>query len=198
MRNGCTSTPQLVTPGAEAPRPTLLFKMAAASVQRRCAWRCDLVHEQHTCSCARPLPADEISIKQPRPPPVWESVDAGARPHLSPFFDQRIKLPLLSNQTQSRSIRVTLGRRTLHGHRLGTAGNGICKECGLGGVRETLGNTWRSQSTLCPIVSAWPGKYLFTKHLLFHLHVNCLPPLLNLTPLPTTSSSVFSCRWYSR
>ena len=36
-------------------------------------------------------------------------------------------------------------------------------------------------SCVCPIVSAWSThcKHLFTKHLLFHLHVNFLPPLLS-------------------
>ena len=47
------------------------------------------------------------------------------------------------------------------------------------------GNSQRSESTLCPTVSVWPGKRLFTKHLLFHLYVNCLPaPLKSQTPTP--------------
>ena len=31
------------------------------------------------------------------------------------------------------------------------------------------------EHTLCPIVSAGPSKHLFSKHLLFHIYVNCLP-----------------------
>lgn len=41
----------------------------------------------------------------------------------------------------------------------------------------------RDQSPLCSIVSAGPSKHLFTKHLLFHLYVNCLPPLRSSKPL---------------
>ena len=48
-----------------------------------------------------------------------------------------------------------------------------------------------------PIVSAWPRKHLSMKHLLFHLHVNCLPPLWSPKPLLSTSL-VFSWRWFWR
>ena len=48
------------------------------------------------------------------------------------------------------------------------------------------------------IVCAWPSKHLFTKHLLFHLHVNYLPPPWSLKLLPSTSSLVFSWRSYLR
>ena len=50
----------------------------------------------------------------------------------------------------------------------------------------------RLKSTLCTIVSAWPRKHLFIKHLLFHLHVNFLPHLWNPKPLLPTPSFVFS------
>ena len=43
---------------------------------------------------------------------------------------------------------------------------------------------WEIESILCPLVSVWPNKHLFTKHLLFHPHVNCLPPLWGSKPLP--------------
>lgn len=33
-----------------------------------------------------------------------------------------------------------------------------------------------------------PSQHLFTKHLLFHLHVNCLRPLRSLKAAPSTSS----------
>ena len=41
-------------------------------------------------------------------------------------------------------------------------------------------------------------KNLFTKHLLFKLHVNCFPPLWSPKPLPPISCFVFSWRWYLR
>ena len=50
------------------------------------------------------------------------------------------------------------------------------------------GRVWRSESTLCSIVSSWPSKHLFTKHLLFHLYVKCLPSLWSRKPLPPISS----------
>lgn len=38
---------------------------------------------------------------------------------------------------------------------------------------------------LCPIVSVWPDKHLFIKHLLFHIPVNCSPfPLMSQTHAP--------------
>ena len=41
----------------------------------------------------------------------------------------------------------------------------------------------RDQSpTLYHTASVRPSKHLFTKHLLFHLHSNCLPPLWNPNP----------------
>lgn len=40
--------------------------------------------------------------------------------------------------------------------------------------RELI-RTQRSDSTLCPTISAWPSKHLFTQHLLFQLYMNCLP-----------------------
>ena len=40
---------------------------------------------------------------------------------------------------------------------------------------------WEQSPLLGPTVPAWPSKYLFTKHL---LHVNCLPLLWSLKPLP--------------
>lgn len=43
--------------------------------------------------------------------------------------------------------------------------------------RETRGAAQRSESALCPIVSEWPSKHLSTQFLLFHLQVNCFPPL---------------------
>ena len=72
----------------------------------------------------------------------------------------------------------------------------ICKEDGLGLVGETAG--CRDQSPLCPIVCAGLRKNSFTKHLLFHLLVNCLPPLWSPKPPPLTSSFVFHWRWYLR
>ena len=35
---------------------------------------------------------------------------------------------------------------------------------------------------LCSTVSAWPRKHLFTKHLVFHLHVKCLLKFQTFTP----------------
>ena len=64
----------------------------------------------------------------------------------------------------------------------------IRARCGGGNSRVSLG----SESTLCSMVSAWPSKHWFTKHLLSHLHVNCLPPLWSPKPQPATSSFVFS------
>ena len=43
-------------------------------------------------------------------------------------------------------------------------------------------------------VSAWLNQHLFTKNLLFHLHVNNLPPKL----LPPTSSFVFKLKMVSK
>lgn len=61
---------------------------------------------------------------------------------------------------------------------------------------KNLGGAWRSESTVCPIVSAWPIKHLFTKHMLFCLHDSCLSPLRSPRPLLSTFSFVFS--WYLR
>lgn len=49
---------------------------------------------------------------------------------------------------------------------------------------KILGMTQKSGSTLCPIFSVGPSKRLFTKQLLFHLHVNCLPLLKSQTCSP--------------
>ena len=56
----------------------------------------------------------------------------------------------------------------------------------------------RDHSPLWTTVTAWPSKYLLSKLLLFHLHVNCFPALWRNKPLPPTSSFVFSCRGYLR
>ena len=52
-----------------------------------------------------------------------------------------------------------------------------------------------SQSTLWPIVFSVSGKH-FTRHLLFHLYVNWLPPFWSPKLLPPISSFIFSWRWY--
>ena len=51
-----------------------------------------------------------------------------------------------------------------------------------GGGNSVRGLEFREP--LCYIVSAWPNKYLFTKHLLFYLHVNCLHLLWRSKHLP--------------
>ena len=46
---------------------------------------------------------------------------------------------------------------------------------------------WQSPLKFCsvPIISMWPRKHLFTKHLLFHIPVNCFPfPLKSQDPAP--------------
>ena len=58
----------------------------------------------------------------------------------------------------------------------GLVHNSICKECGQGMVGETLGSTYRSEPTACSTVSAWPSKYSFANHLLFHLHFSAFLP----------------------
>lgn len=70
----------------------------------------------------------------------------------------------------------------------------ICEEYGLG----VVGDTQRTESTLCPNVSGRPSKHLFAKHLLFHLHFSCLPPFGSPKPLPPTFSFVFNRSWYLR
>ena len=65
-------------------------------------------------------------------------------------------------------------------------------------VEENSRQGLEDQFTPCLIVSAWPSKHLFTKRLLFYLHVNCLLPLWSPKPLPPTSSFGFSWRWYIR
>ena len=52
--------------------------------------------------------------------------------------------------------------------------------------------------SLSPIISVWWSKHLFTKHLLFHLLVNCFPSLWGTKPIPPTSSFVFSWRGHLR
>ena len=47
---------------------------------------------------------------------------------------------------------------------------------------RNLAEFWRSEFILHLIVSTWLSKHLCTKHLLFPLHVNCLPPLWSPTP----------------
>lgn len=42
---------------------------------------------------------------------------------------------------------------------------------------EELARPIGSKPSLCPMVKDVPSKHLFTKHLLSHLHVICLPPL---------------------
>ena len=42
------------------------------------------------------------------------------------------------------------------------------------------------------------AQQLFTKHLLFHFHVNYFPPLWCPKPLPSASFCVFSWKWYLR
>ena len=63
---------------------------------------------------------------------------------------------------------------------------------------EKLCRAWRSESSLCPAVSSGSSKHLFIKHLLFHLHVHCLPPPLWSQITTPTSSFVFSWRWFLR
>lgn len=58
-----------------------------------------------------------------------------------------------------------------------------------GGGNSVRGLEFREP--LCSTVSAWPNKYLFTKHLLFYLHVNCLHLLRSSKCLPL--HVLFSC-----
>ena len=61
----------------------------------------------------------------------------------------------------------------------------------LWGIQTRCGG--RTLRDLCPFVSAWPGKHVFTKCLFVHIHVNCCPPLWG--PLTTTPNVlVFSWR----
>ena len=61
---------------------------------------------------ARPA---QIPVNQPRPPPFTGSLCSRARAHISSFLDQRKKFSCPSNWTQSLSIGLTPGRRTLVG-----------------------------------------------------------------------------------
>ena len=50
----------------------------------------------------------------------------------------------------------------------------VYKACEL----DILGEILQGLETkvLCPVVPAWPREHIFTKHLLFHLHMSCLHP----------------------
>ena len=63
------------------------------------------------------------------------------------------------------------------------------------GVGQRGTEPWEQSPLLGPIVAAWPSKYLFTKHL---LHVNCLPLLWSLKPLPPHPLLSLGWRWYLR
>ena len=69
---------------------------------------------------------------------------------------------------------------------------GISTGCDGG---DAVGPEIRAHSVPC---LRWPSKQSFTKPLLFHLHMNGLPPLSSPKPLTPTSSVAFSWRWYLR